>query len=159
MKLKTLTLTAMIAALCAVGAMIKVPGGMGSMALDSAPAFLGAVFLPPVAAGVAAAIGHLISAMTGGSFLGPLHIFIAVEMFIILWGFAKLHNAGRKYSKWIFVVIANGILAPLPFYWLNSPEFFFSIVSVLLMTTLLNVVIAAVVMPILSRAFQRKEAH
>lgn len=58
MKLRIITLTAMVSALCAVGAMIKIPVGVTSAALDSAPAFLGAVFLPAPAAGIAAAIGH-----------------------------------------------------------------------------------------------------
>ncbi|MBK3495669.1 ECF transporter S component [Viridibacillus sp. YIM B01967] len=159
MKLRTLTLTAIIAALCAVGSMIKVPVGISSAALDSAPAFLGAVFLPPVAAGAAAAIGHLVSAMTGGFALGPLHFLIAAEMFLVLWGFAKLHHAGRTYSKWIFAIIANGILSPLPFYWIISPAFFFSAVPGIFIATVLNITIAAIGMPVLSRAFQRKEAH
>ncbi len=159
MKIRIITLTAMISALCAVGAMIKIPVGISSAALDSAPAFLGAVFLPAPAAGLAAAIGHLVSAGVGGFPMGPFHILIAIEMFLVVWGFAKLHQKNHPILKWIFAIIANGILSPLPFYFLISPEVFFTITPEIIIATLVNVVIVAVCMPILSKAFARKEAH
>lgn len=43
-KLMKWILTAMVAAICAVGAAIKVPAFISTAALDSAPAFLGVVF-------------------------------------------------------------------------------------------------------------------
>ncbi|MGX9133111.1 ECF transporter S component [Rummeliibacillus sp. JY-2-4R] len=159
MKLRIITLTAMISALCAVGAMIKIPVGISSAALDSAPAFLGAVFLPAPAAGLAAAIGHLVSAYIGGFPMGPFHIIIAIEMFLVVWGFAILHQKNHPILKWIFAIITNGLLSPLPFYWLISPEVFFTITPEIFIATLVNIAIVAVCIPILSKAFARKEAH
>lgn len=70
-KLRKWILTAMVAAICAVGAMIKVPTFISTAALDSAPAFLGVVFLSPILAGGAAGlIGHFITALTSGFPLG-----------------------------------------------------------------------------------------
>lgn len=152
MKLRIMTLTALFAALCAVGGFIKIPSGIGSLALDTVPALLAASFLPPVFVGLASMTGHLASAMYAGFPLGPFHILIAIEMMIILYVFARLHKAGRNTSKWLFFIVANGLLAPLPFYFLVSPAFFIGAVPAILVATFLNAVVAAVVMPVLSKA-------
>ncbi|MCM3744207.1 ECF transporter S component [Sporosarcina luteola] len=152
MRLRKLTLTALFAALCAVGGFIKIPSGVGSLALDTVPALLAASFLPPVFVGIASMTGHLASAMYAGFPLGPFHVLIAIEMMIILYVFARLHKAGRHAGKWIFFVIANGLLAPLPFYFLISPAFFVGAVPAILVATAVNAVVASVVMPVLAKA-------
>lgn len=158
-KILNLTLTAMIAAICAVGALIKVPSPISSAALDSAPAFLSVVFLSPLLAGVAGMIGHLITALTAGFPFGPLHIIIAVEMFIVVWIFGIMHKKGLHFWKWPVALVLNGIIAPLPFYFIISPSFFWISVPGLLMATLINLVIVAVAMPIVSKVFVRKEGR
>ncbi len=119
--LMTWILTAMVAAICAVGAAIKVPAFISTAALDSAPAFLGVVFLSPLLAGIAGFIGHFISALTAGFPLGPLHVIIAVEMFIVVWIFGIMHKKGMHFWKWPVALVLNGIVAPLPFYFIISP--------------------------------------
>src|SRR5690625_6606171 len=114
----------MFAALCAIGGLLKIPLGIGSTALDSAPALLAAGFLPPMFAGIAAMTGHVASALYAGFPLGPFHLLIALEMLAIIYIFARLHQANYRFSKWVFFIIANGLLAPLPFYFLISPSFF-----------------------------------
>ena len=47
MQLKRLTLTAFFAALCVIGGLIKIPSGIGSLALDTVPALISAAFLRP----------------------------------------------------------------------------------------------------------------
>ena len=158
-KLLNLTLSAMVAAICAVGALIKVPSPITSAALDSAPAFLSVVFLSPLLAGVAGMIGHIITALTSGFPLGPLHIIIAVEMFIVVWLFGIMHKKGLHFWKWPVVLVLNGIIAPIPFYFIISPSFFWTSVPGLLMATLINLVIVAVAMPIFSKIFVRKEGR
>ncbi|WP_432363621.1 ECF transporter S component [Sporosarcina sp. UB5] len=152
MKLRKMTLTALFAALCAVGGFIKIPSGLGSLALDTVPALLAASFLPPILVGAASLTGHLASALYAGFPLGPFHILIAIEMMIILYGFARLHNAGRPILKWVFFIVANGLLAPLPFYFLVSPAFFVGALPAILVATVVNAVVAAVVMPALAKA-------
>ncbi|MER2088502.1 MAG: ECF transporter S component [Sporosarcina sp.] len=147
MQLKRLTLTALFATLCVIGGLIKIPSGIGSLALDTVPALISAAFLPPVFSGVAAMLGHTASAMYAGFPLGPLHALIALEMFAIIIVFARLHKAGHSVMKWIFFIVANGLLAPLPFYFLISPAFFLGAVPFLLLATIVNAVVAAVVMP------------
>jgi len=146
----------MVAAICAVGAAIKVPAFISTAALDSAPAFLGVVFLSPLLAGVAGLIGHFISALTAGFPLGPLHAIIAVEMFIVVWIFGVMHKKGMHFWKWPVALVLNGIVAPLPFYFIISPAFFWGALSSIFIATAINLIIVAVVMPILSKVFVRK---
>lgn len=155
-KLMTLTLTAMVAAICAIGAVIKIPSFVSTAALDSAPAFIGVVFLSPVLAGVAGLIGHFITALTSGFPYGPLHIIIAVEMFIVVWIFGVMHKKGLHFWKWPVALVLNGVIAPLPFYFIISPAFFWASLPGIFMATVINLIIVAVVMPVLSKVFVRK---
>jgi uncharacterized membrane protein len=159
MKLRLLTLAAMFAALCAIGAFVKIPVGIGSAALDTIPALVSAAFLPPVYAGAASMIGHLSSSLYAGFPLGPLHILIAGEMFLILFVFTKLHRAGLRVWKWIFFVFANSVLATLPFYWIISPGFFVTVLPGITIATILNAGIAIVVSPLVERVMERVKTH
>ena len=149
----------MFAALCAIGAFVKIPVGIGSAALDTIPALVSAVFLPPVYAGAASMIGHLSSSLYAGFPLGPLHILIAGEMFLILFVFTKLHRAGLRVWKWIFFVFANSVLATLPFYWIISPGFFVTVLPGITIATILNAGIAIVVSPLVERVMERVKTH
>ena len=155
-KLLTLTLTAMVAAICAIGAVIKIPSFVSTAALDSAPAFIGVVFLSPVLAGVAGLIGHFISALTSGFPYGPLHIIIAAEMFIVVWIFGVMQKNGLHFWKWPVALLLNGVIAPLPFYFIISPAFFWASLPGIFMATVINLMIVAVVMPVLSKVLVRK---
>lgn len=149
MQLRRMTVTALFVAMCAVGGLIKIPSAVGSLALDTVPALVSAAFLPPVFSGVASVLGHAASAMYAGFPLGPFHVIIALEMFVIILIFAHMHRAGSNVMKWIFFVLANGLLAPLPFYFLVSPAFFLGILPSIVVATVLNAVVAAVVLPAL----------
>ncbi|QUG40467.1 ECF transporter S component [Psychrobacillus sp. INOP01] len=159
MKLRLLTLAAMFAALCTIGAFIKIPVGIGSAALDTVPALISASFLPPIYAGAASLIGHLSSSLYAGFPFGPLHIFIAIEMFVILFVYTKLHQAGHHIWKWIFFIFANSVLATLPFYWIISPAFFVSALPGITLATILNAAIAMIVSPAVERVFARVKTH
>ncbi|QFF97905.1 ECF transporter S component [Psychrobacillus glaciei] len=159
MKLRLLTLAAMFAALCAIGAFVKIPVGIGSAALDTVPALVSAAFLPPVYAGAASLIGHLSSSLYAGFPLGPLHLLIGAEMFIILFIFTKLHQAGLHIWKWIFFIFANSVIATLPFYWIISPAFFVAVLPGITIATILNAGIAMIVSPVVVRVMDRVKTH
>ncbi|MDS9472308.1 ECF transporter S component [Sporosarcina pasteurii] len=156
MRLKQLTLAAMFAALCAIGGLLKIPLGIGSTALDSTPALVASAFLPPIYAGMTALIGHSASALYAGFPLGPFHLLIALEMLAIIYVFARLHQAKYQVSKWVFFIVANGLLAPLPFYFLISPSFYVGIVPGILIATIFNAVIAAVVLPVVQNVWRER---
>ena len=159
MKLRLLTLAAMFAALCAIGAFIKVPVGIGSAAMDTVPALISVSFLPPIYAGAASLIGHLSSSLFAGFPLGPLHLIIAAEMFVILFVYTKLHKAGHHAWKWIFFIFANSVLTTLPFYWIISPAFFAAALPGITLATILNASIAMIVSPVVERVMKRMKTH
>lgn len=159
-KLRLIILTAFIAAICVIGSFIKVPAGIvGTAALDSAPALISAIFLPPVFAGAAGALGHIATGFTSGFPLGILHLLIAAEMFIIVAFFAIMHQKGCHILKWIFVIIANGVIAPIPFYFIISPAFYIGSIASLTIAAAVNCLIAIIVMPVLKTVVQRVGAN
>ena len=155
MNVRVLTLTAMVATLCAIGALIKLPVGVGTAALDALPALVSVAILPPLFSGIAAMIGHLVSSLSAGMPLGPFHLVIAGEMFVILWIFAKLHQAKKHIVKWIFFVFANSVLAPLPFYFLIDPVFFYAAVPSLFIASSINAGLAFLLAPIVERVHKK----
>lgn len=149
--LKQITLTALVAAICVIGSFIKIPGFMASAALDSAPALISVVFLPPLYSGFASGIGHLATALTSGFPSGPFHLLIAFEMVIITYIFNVLHSYGFNMLKWVFFIIGNGVLAALPFYYLISPAFFIGAVPNLVIASVINAALAAMALPIMEK--------
>lgn len=141
-----------MSALCVIGALIKIPvGTVTSAALDSLPAFLSAAFLPPLYSAAVGAIGHLATAANSGFPFGPLHLMIALEMAIIIGVFAWLHKKQLTVLKWVFAFIANGVLSPLPFAFIMSWPFYFSILPGIVIATAINLVLCAILMPIVSK--------
>lgn len=155
MPAKRIALFALFISLSAVGGMIKIPLGIASIALDSMPALAAVLFFSAPAAGVIAALGHLMSAMLGGFPLGPFHILVAVEMWAAVWLFGNLHQAGWQRSKWVAFVLANGVIAAVPFYYLMSPAFFYATVPGLLIASALNAAVAGAVMPVLANVKEK----
>ena len=153
MELRRLTLTALFAALCVAGGLIKIPFGIGSAALDTVPALVSVLFLPPVFSGIASMIGHIGSALYAGFPLGPLHAIVAIEMLVIVTVFARLHRRGYHISKWVFFIVANGLVAPLPFYFILSPAVFIGMLPSILTATIINAAIAIVVLPALKKVW------
>lgn len=144
---KKLALAALFISLSAIGGMIKIPLGIASIALDSMPALVAVLFFSAPLAGTIAAFGHLISALFGGMPLGPFHLIIAIEMWAVVWLFAKLHQAGKRWLKWPAFIIGNGVIAAVPFYFLLSPAFFYASVPGLVIAASINAGVAALLMP------------
>ncbi|MGB6407054.1 MAG: ECF transporter S component [Planococcus donghaensis] len=147
MTTKKLALAALFISLSAIGGMIKIPLGIASIALDATPALVAVLFFSAPLVGTIAAFGHLISALFGGMPLGPFHLMIAIEMWAVLWLFAKLHHAGKHWLKWLAFIIGNGVVAAIPFYFLLSPAFFYAAVPALLIASLINAAVAALLLP------------
>ncbi|WP_042474054.1 ECF transporter S component [Bacillus ndiopicus] len=149
--LRYIVLTSLLAALCAVGGFIKIPVFTVSAALDSAPALLAAFVVPPIYAGFAGALGHMATAMSSGMPFGSFHIIIAFEMLAIVWIFALLHKKGFDKLKWAWMLVANGLIAALPFYFLISPAFYIGAMPGLLLATAINIAVAIACAPLLQR--------
>ncbi|MGM0887164.1 MAG: ECF transporter S component [Bacillota bacterium] len=147
MDVRKISAIAIFIALSAVGAMIKIPSPVGSIALDSFPALLAAVILGPVSGAIVAGLGHIISAFIGGMTLGPFHFLIMVEMAVLTWMFSILYINGKKVGAFFLFFISNAFVLALPFALLISPGFYTLLVPGLTVATAVNVVLAVLLLP------------
>ncbi|WP_045515696.1 ECF transporter S component [Neobacillus niacini] len=147
MKSRMLSLLALFSALSAVGAAIKIPAIVGSVAFDVFPALIAAALLGSGAGAIVGALGHLLSALIVGFPLGPMHVLIAIEMAALVFIFAVLYKRNKKISASILFILANSFAAPLPFIFLMNKAFYVAIVPSLLIGSIINTVIALVAIP------------
>ncbi|MEE3955230.1 ECF transporter S component [Peribacillus frigoritolerans] len=147
MDVRKISAIAIFIALSAVGAMIKIPSPIGSIALDSFPALLAAIILGPVSGAIVAGLGHIISAFIGGMTLGPFHFLIMVEMAVLTWMFSILYINGKKVGAFLLFFISNAFVLALPFAFLISPGFYTLLVPGLTVATAVNVVLAVLLLP------------
>src|SRR4051812_38910864 len=155
MKSRMLSLLALFAALSAVGAAIKIPAIVGSVAFDVFPALLAAALLGSGAGALVGALGHLLSALIAGFPLGPMHFLIAIEMAALVFIFAVLYKKNKKISAAILFILANAFAAPLPFIFLMNMAFYVALVPSLLIGSIINTVIALLVIPRLKALFKQ----
>lgn len=153
LKGKMLSWLALFTALSVVGASIKIPAVVGSVALDVFPALLAAVLIGARPGAIVAAFGHLLSALFGGFPLGPMHILIAGEMAVLVWIFGGLYKNKRIIASALFV-LGNAFAAPLPFIFLMSMGFYVTLVPSLLIGSMINVIIGLLLIPRLSGLFK-----
>lgn len=105
--IRTLVLMGLFIAMSFIGAMIKITGY--SIALDALPAFFAAVFLGPVYGGLVGLLGHLFTSGMAGFYLSlPVHITIALMMFVACYGFGWVYSLNKKTTTKI-AGIATGI--------------------------------------------------
>ncbi|AYM02449.1 ECF transporter S component [Levilactobacillus yiduensis] len=111
--LKRLTLTALLLALCIIGANIKI---LGSIALDSAPAFLGTLLLGPWVGAFLGFFGHMTSAMLSGFPLTlPVHLIVGGMMAVCMFVFGYIRQ--KLGLNRVVVVILSDVIA----YIINVP--------------------------------------
>lgn len=111
---KRLATLAILLALCVIGANIKI---LGSIALDSFPAFVGAVVLGPFAGALLGFFGHMISALLAGFPNSlPIHLIIGglmgLCMFVYGWIRVKLKNQKIAASA-VSIIAAYLVNVPL----------------------------------------------
>jgi hypothetical protein len=144
---KFISWLAMLTALSAVGAAIKFPAIVGSVALDAFPALLAAGIMGGGAGAIVGALGHLVSAMLGGFPLGPMHFLIAAEMAVLVWLFGFIYKRNKKLLAAVIFILGNALIAPLPFALLISKGFYMGIVPSLLIASIINIGIALAAIP------------
>lgn len=134
---------AMLVALSGVGAFIKIPSPIGTVALDAAPAYLAAAAFSPLEGSIVGAIGHLISALMTGFPLGlPVHLLVAAAMGVFVWVFGFL---ARTVNIWIAVVVGvffNGIAGAAIMIPIGGFGLFTALVVPLTVGAAINIVIA-----------------
>ncbi|MCF6411674.1 ECF transporter S component [Pseudalkalibacillus salsuginis] len=138
---KQISLSGLFAGLSVVGASIKIPAIIGSVALDVFPALVAAVMIGRWSGALVTVVGHLVSSLLVGMPLGPFHFIIALEMAFLVWAFATLYEKGKRMWAGLIFIIGNGLIAPLPFIYLISQSFYVAIVPSLLIGSIINAAI------------------
>ncbi|PEC49276.1 ECF transporter S component [Bacillus sp. AFS077874] len=158
---KRIVLLSLFIALSAVLSNIKI---VYSIAFDSLPAFLAAMMISPIAGGIVGALGHLLTAITSGfPFTVPVHLFIAIQMLVIVWIFGVLFKKMNQYIAMIVAIILNGpvatLLSGLLIAYLNHSftvktisSFFILMVVPLTLASAANIVLAFILQKVMKRA-------
>jgi hypothetical protein len=112
-----IVLMGLFIAMSVVGGYIKVPNPItSSIAFDSLPAFLATLVLGGVPGAIIGFLGHMASAGMGGFPLSiPIHLFIGVEMALIMFAFNFAAKKINKPAAIIIGIILNGFVAPACF--------------------------------------------
>lgn len=153
---RRMSLIALFVALSVIGSMVKIPGPIGSVALDAFPALVLAVFIGGKSGALVAAMGHLVSALFAGMPLGPMHLLVAVEMAMIVWLFGVIYQSNKKIMAGALFVFLNGMIASLPFILLVSLPFYLSLLPSLVIGSAFNVILALIFIPRFEPIFNRK---
>lgn len=150
---KKISLLALFIGLSVVGASLKIPAIIGSVALDAFPALLAATFFGGGAGAIVAGVGHMISALLGGMPMGPLHFVVAIEMALLAFLFG--YTWKRKWLASGLFIFGNAILAPIPFILIYDWAFYVALVPSLLIGSIVNTAVALLLIPRIFHLFTR----
>lgn len=102
---KKIALAGLLLALAVIGANIKI---MGSIALDSAPAFIGAILLGPWIGSLLGGIAHMISALLVGFPLSiPVHCTVACIMIASCAIYSLIGNYFKNRYRFLGIFLAS----------------------------------------------------
>lgn len=148
---RKISVLSLLIAVSVVGAYLKIPSPLGSIALDSFPSLIAGAFLGGFLGGLVAFFGHFLSALLAGFPLGPFHLLIAIEMFVLVLLFTQIYHSGRRFLGYLFFIVGNGVILPIPFFFLLGSGYYFSILPFLCVAASVNGVIGALLLPRLER--------
>lgn len=138
----------LLTALSIIGSYIKFPGPVGSIALDSLSGYLAVILIGTGAGSLVLILGHLLSALTAGFVLGPIHLLIAVIMGSCGLVFSYLIKK-NIYLAVIITTLINGIGAAalmVPFF---GAAFFYTTAPVLTIASFANIALAVIISKLL----------
>src|SRR5260370_5318719 len=151
LRIKDVVVVVIFTIASAAFSIIKLPGPVGSIALDSFPGFFSALYFSPLLGGIIGCLGHLASAATGGFPLGLAHFLVALTMF--WWCFLFGYIARTVDRLWALVIsslvaiVLNAVGSPLILA-LVFPQFrtaLSGLIFYLFIAATVNVVLAALV--------------
>lgn len=140
---KTLTLVAMLIAMSAVGAVIKI---YNTVAFDSLPGYFASLYFGGYVGAVVISLGHIFTALTSGFPLGiPNHVIIAISMAVCAYFYSFAYKRFNIYAAVAAGTILNGPAATLIFVPQYGWGFFLQMVFPLTIASFVNVLLAAVI--------------
>lgn len=135
---------AILVALSAVGAFIKLPSPTGTVALDSAPGYVAAAAFGPAEGAIVGSIGHLLSALTTGFPLGlPVHLLVAATMAVWVAAFGLVARRVNMVAAIVVGTLLNGVVGAALLIPIGGTGLFASLVLPLTVGSLINILIAA----------------
>ncbi len=151
---KRLVIMGMFIALSFVGAYIKIPSPMQSIALDSMPAYLGGMVLGGVPGGIIGFIGHMLTSANVGFPLSlPVHLIIGIIMFISVYAYSITYKMTNIFLASAVGIVLNGAGAPLVLTML--PQFgwgfFVGIAPFLILASAINIIVSSAVFKALEK--------
>lgn len=156
-KVKSILVISIYSAFSIALGFIKLPAGVGSVALDSSPGFFVAGFYTPILGGFTGMIGHIASSWVSGFPLGIVHIPIAFMQFCWCFIFGFILRKGNSLTSLIIASIVatllNGVLAPI-LIGLIFPDLttiMTGLILFLVIASAINVVIAASMIKVVSK--------
>lgn len=153
---KKITVIAVLIALCVLGALIKIPSPVATVAFDSLPGFVAAGLLTPVLGGVVGSIGHLISAIFSGFPLGVLsHVVIMCTMFITMFVYGLFYKKEKKIFAVIVGTLFNGPIGLIPFMFIINTGFYMAMVLPLTIAGFINILLATLILPRLKKVTEK----
>lgn len=149
---KRIAYISIFVALSAVGAMIKIPSPVGTIALDAAPGYFCALALGFSEGIVVIATGHLLtSGIVGFPLSLPLHLFIALQMALWALMYRWMNERFGLIPASVITILCNGILSACTLYFVGGIGAVFGTIPFLLAGSLTNVILAAVSYRIIAR--------
>lgn len=145
---RKLVLIALFVAISYIGALIKLPGPMSTIALDSFAGYLAGLVLGGTYGGFVALIAHLFVSMTSGFPLSvPVHVIISIMMFLSVFSYSKLSKKYNIFISSIVGVTINGLLMPLALMILPFMDkvFLISLIPILVIASLTNIILSNVI--------------
>lgn len=147
---KRIARVAILVALSAVGAFIKLPSPTGTVALDSAPGFVAAAAFGPGEGAIVGMLGHLFSALITGFPLGlPVHLLVAASMIVWVGVFGIV---ARKINVWAAIpvgILLNGVGGAALVVPIYGVGIFATLVLPLVVGSAINIIIAVAVVKVL----------
>jgi len=132
-------------ALSIVGALVKIPSPLGSIAFDSAPAYFSAVAFGLYEGVLVAIIGHLASAYVAGFPLSlPIHIAIGIYMAFAVSSFRIVTKKAGLIAGGIIAVVVNGIFGSFLVFPVGGMGMVIAVMPFLTLASFANIFIAGV---------------
>ncbi|WDV47617.1 ECF transporter S component [Clostridiaceae bacterium M8S5] len=148
MNVKKISIIGVFIALSIVGSFLPIPSPAGTVAFDSMPAFIVAVIINPIMGGVVGVMAHLLSALLKGFPMTALvHLLVACMMFLTVFLFGIIYNKNYKVVSVIIGTALNGPVSLVPFIFIFDVKFFYAMLLPLTVASLLNIVVAVLVIP------------
>lgn len=146
--IKTIPILAVFIALSFVGSLLKLPSPIGTIALDSFPAFVAAILVSPVAGSIVGFFGHMLTSLNVGFPLSlPIHLFIALQMAGVSYATGYVCRRVNLVFGLILGIFLNGVIVPamfIPFEAFGT-AFFLLMVLPLTIGSLVNFILSGLI--------------